>query len=413
MTSGEVVIIGAGHAGFNAAAFLRSENYKGDITLIGAEADLPYQRPPLSKDYIKGRTTDRQLWLRPEKFYADNRISLLRSKNVESLDCVSKKVVTSDSSYSYDHLIIASGTRARLLPVRGMDQAGVEVIRTLEDARNIRNQLDHCHSVVVIGAGFIGLEFAVAAHALGKSVTVLEAAQRVMGRSVSPDISEYVLQSHRNKGINIETSVNVTAIEGRADRVAEVVCKDGQRYACDLLVVGVGVLPNIEVAEAAGLKCEHGIVVDRQLRTSNESVFAIGDCALHPNPFGGGAALRLESIQNATDQARVVAKVLTGQDVSYRAVPWFWSDQGDIKLQMVGLSINPTDFVIRGDPKSGSFSVFHYRDDALIAIDSINHARDHMAGRKLIAQRISPSRDQVSDSECNLKSLAVGPQNSM
>lgn len=410
MSQSGVVIAGAGHAGFNVALALRNEKYDGPIRLLGAEGLLPYHRPPLSKTYIKGDSDDSKIWLRPEKFYTDSNIILHLSDAVESVDRQQKTVTTAEDTFAYDTLVIATGTKARSFEVSGSDLDGVEVIRALSDARRIRDQLPECESIVVIGGGFIGLEFAAAVNAMGKSVTVLEAAPRTLGRSVAPQTSDYMQDCHSAEGIEFVLNARVSEIIGDEGKVSAVRCEDGMSYPADLVIVGIGVVPESGIAEAAGLECNNGIVVDGQLRTSDRSVFAVGDCAAHKNRFAENREIRVESIQNATDQARTVARVISGSDpdAAFNSVPWFWSDQGKIKLQMVGLSYDADEFVLRGNPEDGKFSVFHLRHNILVAIDSINQASDHMAGRKLLVEGISPTVEQISDPEFRLKSLLTG-----
>lgn len=403
-----VIIIGAGHGGVNLAIALRTEKYQGPVTLLSDEADLPYQRPPLSKTFVKGsdlEADEQKLLLRPQQFYADKAITLQLDTRVSAINTEGREVRLEDGSkLEYEQLVIATGTRARSLPLPGIDLKGVEVIRTLDDARRIRSAMASVENVAVIGGGFIGLEFAATAKQMGKTVTVLEAADRLMGRSVAPVISDYVLEKHRDSGIDIQLGASVEALQGKDGHVAGVQTTAGNIPA-ELVIVGVGALPNSELAEAAGIACDNGVIVSNHMRTSVQNVFAIGDCAAHKNLFAENRQLRLESIQNATDQARTVAKVIAGTDAVYEVVPWFWSDQGDMKLQMVGLSFDATETVTRGDPASGKFSVFHYRDEQLIAIDSINQPGDHLMGRKLIGGHTSPPVSDVGNTDIPLKSL--------
>ena len=405
--AGGVVIVGAGHAGFNLVLALQKEKFTGPVTLLGDEGELPYHRPPLSKTYVKGDITDDKLWMRPEKFYQDAGVALHLSSPVEKIDRENQIVVTQDGDFAYETLVLATGTRPRFLPVPGADLDGVEVIRTLQDARAIRGRLPAVKSVVVVGGGFIGMEFAAAAQAMGKSVSVLETAPRILGRAVAPATSEYVASRLAGTGVDIHVNVQVKEISGSGGTVAGISCEDGAFFAADLIVVGIGVTPESGLAEDCGLACDNGIRVDANMRTSDSRIFAIGDCAAHLNRFGNNREIRLESVQNATDQARTVAKIIGGQDsdTEYNAVPWFWSDLGDIKLQMVGLSLDADEFVVRGHPEDGRFSVFHFRENQLVAIDSVNQAPDHMAGRKLIAASVSPTAEQVQDVGLNLKSL--------
>lgn len=401
-----VVIIGAGHGGVSLATALRAAKYEGPVTLISDEAALPYHRPPLSKAFMAGEAkgfTDDKLKLSADNFYTDNDIALRLGSPVATIDTAAQAVtLASGERIDYAFLVLATGARARSLPIAGIDRPGVETLRTLADARRIRAQLAQARSLVVIGAGFIGLELAATARQLGKTVTVLEAAPRILGRSVSPRVSEWITARLRSEGVRIELDARITEIAGANGKVSAV-REEGREWPADLVIVGAGATPNTALAEAAGIVCDNGIVVDAQLHTSARCVFAIGDCAAHPNPFAGGARIRLESIQNANDQARIVMRNLTGNPTPYHSVPWFWSDLGNIKLQMVGLSIGATDYVVRGEPASGKFSVFHYRGDTLVAVDSINHPADHIQARRLVGGGISPAKAEVADLAVDLK----------
>ena len=404
-----VVIVGAGHGGCSLASALRASGYDGEISLISDEADYPYHRPPLSKAFMSGdgsAQSEQKLLLEPESFYVEQRIDLRRNTRVKAINAPADSVILSSGDIlQYDHLVLATGARARTLPIRGSELLGIEVLRSLKDARRIRRSLENSQSMVVVGGGFIGLELAATARQLGKQVTVLETAARIMERAVAPAVSEFVTRRHRDKGIAIELNACVTAFAGRDGHVTAVQGEAGE-WAADLVIVGAGAIPNCELAEAAGIACANGIVVDGQLRSSVANIFAIGDCAAYENAFAGNQRLRLESIQNANDQARVVAQVLTGNaEARYHAVPWFWSDQGEIKLQMVGLPLGSNACVVRGDPAQGRFSVFRYRDDTLLAVESINQPLEHILSRKLIASGLSPDKALLADTTVDLKSL--------
>lgn len=404
----DVVIVGAGHGGVSLAFALRGLGFDGSIALLSDEDDLPYHRPPLSKAFMAGGDveSEQRLLLESAAFYAEKGIELRLGCPVEAIEPAAHGLALKNGDrLEYGHLILATGARARRLPLPGADLPGIETLRTLEDARRIRRQLLDAHSVVVVGGGFIGLELASTARKLGKEVTVLETASRIMERSVAPAVSAYVSQRHRDQGIVIETGCRVSGFLAAGGRVRAVQGESGQ-WPAELVIVGAGAQPNSELAEAAGIACANGILVDSQLRTSAPDVFAIGDCAAHENTYADHARIRLESIQNANDQARVLAQVILGDaQARYHAVPWFWSDQGEVKLQMVGLSASRTDCVLRGDPASGRFSVFHYRDQRLIGVDSINQPLDHIMGRKLLAAGVSPDKARVADPGVDLKSL--------
>lgn len=402
-----VVIVGAGHAGVSLAAALRAQEYPGTITLLSDEGTYPYHRPPLSKAFICSDSIDdeKKLLLEQHDFYDEKQIDLHLGVCVSAIDTAMQSVVLgTGEALAYEYLILATGARARTLLLPGSELQGVETLRTLEDAKRIRQSLNNSQAVVIVGGGFIGLELAVTARQLGKQVTVLETCTRIMERSVAPEVSEYVTQKHRSKGINIELNACVDAFIGERGHVVGVCCSSDER-AADLVIVGAGAIANSELAQAAGIECANGILVNAQLRTSVPNIFAIGDCACHEHVHAGGARLRLESIQNANDQARLVAQVICGSAAHYQALPWFWSDQGDVKLQMVGLSIGRTDCVTRGDPSQGRFSVFHYRDQTLIAVDSINQPLEHIQSRKLMAAGISPDKTQIADPSQDLKAL--------
>lgn len=405
----KVVIIGGGHAGCACAKALRHEQFNGEIVLISNEAELPYHRPPLSKSFIKDADEMdlSKLCLQPESFYEKYKIDLRLNTAVSEIDPDENiiKLYHGDMIH-YDYLVLATGTRPRQLPLPGTELTGVMSLRTLQDARQLRVALSKAENVVIIGGGFIGLELASTARSLGKNVTVLEHLPRVLGRSVSPLVSDYISNIHRQNGIQIETGAFINEFVGEAGKVTGVRCSNGMIPA-ELVLVGVGAIPNTELAEQAGIQCDNGISVNRSMQTNIENIFAIGDCANHANHFAGERRIRLESVQNANDQAINVAKFVTEQPAEYKNVPWFWTDQGDIRLQMTGLSFDASDYVIRGDMKSGRFSVFHYAKDKLIAIDSVNQPVDHMMARKFLEAGITPAKTQVADIHINLKSLLV------
>lgn len=402
-----VVIIGGGHAGCSCAKALRHEQFNGEIVLISNEAELPYHRPPLSKSFIKEHDEAdlSKLFLQPENFYEKYHIDLRLNTAVSEIDPEQKKVkLYHGDSITYDYLVLAMGTRPRQLPLPGTELQGVMSLRTLQDARLLREALNHTENVVIVGGGFIGLELASTARSLGKNVTVLEHMPRVLGRSVSPLVSDYIANMHRQQGIQIETGAFITEFVGENGRLTGVRCAD-RILPAELVLVGVGAIPNTELAKQAGIHCDNGIQVNATMQTNIADIFAIGDCANHENYFAGQRRIRLESVQNANDQAITVAKFVTEQPIAYKNVPWFWTDQGDVRLQMTGLSFDTNDYVIRGDLHSGRFSVFHYAADKLVAIDSVNQPVDHMMARKLLEAGISPTKDQVADMQINLKSL--------
>jgi 3-phenylpropionate/trans-cinnamate dioxygenase ferredoxin reductase subunit len=402
MTQGPVLIVGAGHAGFQVAASLRQHGFAGRVCLINDEAHLPYQRPPLSKAYLKGEGRPDSLMFRPDKFYRDQNIELIGDRAV-SIDRAARKLnLGSGAPLDYGHLVLATGARNRLLDIPNAGLEDVRYLRTLDESEALRRRVASCRRVVVIGAGFIGLEFAATARAKGLEVDVAELAPRVMARAVTAEISEYFQARHTAAGIRIHLGVQATAIENDGAAVAGVSLSDGRRIPADLVVVGVGVLPNVELAGQAGLPVASGIIVDEQLLTSDPDISAIGDCALFVSPRFGGS-LRLESVQNASDQARCVAARLTGDAKTYDGLPWFWSDQGDDKLQIAGLTTGYDQVVVRGDPAERSFSAFCYKSGQLVGVESVNRAADHVFGRRILGMSRSIAPEQAADAAFDLK----------
>jgi 3-phenylpropionate/trans-cinnamate dioxygenase ferredoxin reductase subunit len=407
MPAGGVVIVGAGQAGFQVAASLRMEGYDGAITLIGDEPNLPYQRPPLSKGFMAGKQDIEDTALRPSAFYESHRIDLMMGAKVTEIDRVARAVrLASGRHVSYEALVLAVGARNRTLPIERADLDGICYLRSDVEAVDIRQRLEDARDVVVIGGGFIGLELAAAATTLGKSVRVLELQSRLMPRVVSPLLSDFYRDVHTSQGVQISLGVALSDVVGDHGKVSGIVLSDGSVCPADLVLVGIGVVPNTELALDAGLTVSNGIVVDEYLRTEDESVYALGDCANHPNPFATGR-VRIESVQNAVDQAKCIAAAIVGRSENYSAVPWFWTDQFDIKLQMAGLSGGYGQVVTRGDPESRKFSVFYFRDGRLAAVDSVNRPADHLAARKLIGARTAITPAQAADPGVDLKMQAV------
>ena len=404
MSGKGIVIVGGGHGGSQIAASLRGDGYDGPLTLITAERDVPYQRPPLSKAFLKDPAHD-LLPLRPESFYTKNAIDLRLSAEVLSIDRTASAVVLKDgSAIAFDRLALATGATPRLPPVAGADLDGVYTLRHAEDARRLRAALHAANDVVVVGGGFIGLEIAGTARLTGKTVTVLEAADRLMGRVVAPEISRHFLALHRGWGSDVRLGTAVGTIIGEGGRVVAVETASGDRIAADVTVIGIGVTPNVALAEQAGATIDNGITVNDFMETSVPGLYAVGDCVSFDH-WELKRRVRLESVQNAVDQAKTLSATLTDRRVPYRAVPWFWSDQGDVKLQMVGLSGGATESHVRGNPDDGSFSVFHYAGTRLVAIDSVNRAADHVLGRRMIGAGISPPPESVADTGVDLKAL--------
>jgi 3-phenylpropionate/trans-cinnamate dioxygenase ferredoxin reductase component len=402
MTQGAVLIVGAGHAGFQVAASLRQAGYKDRVAIINDEAHLPYQRPPLSKAYLKGTGGPDTLMFRPKKFFDDQKIELISDRAV-SIDRAARKLkLASGNALDYGHLVLATGARNRLLDIPNANLPNVRYLRILDDSEDLRARIASSKRVVVIGAGFIGLEFTATARIKGLEVDVLELASRVMARAVTAEVSDYFQKRHAEAGVRIHLGVMATAIEADGDKITGVSLSDGRHIPADLVVVGVGVLPNVELAAEAGLPTASGIIVNDRLLTADPAISAIGDCALFESPRFGGS-LRLESVQNATDHARCVAARLTGDDKPYDGQPWFWSDQGDDKLQIAGLTTGYDQVVMRGDPAQKAFSAFCYRSGKLVGIESVNRAGDHMFGRRFLGMDRQLAPEKAMDPHFDLK----------
>src|SRR5450432_4149550 len=402
MTQGAVVIAGAGHAGFQLSASLRQHGYAERIGLINDEAHLPYQRPPLSKAYLKGEGRPDSLMFRPDKFYRDQNVELIADRAAFIDRAAGRLLLESGSFLDYGHLVLATGARNRLLDIPNSGLEDVRYLRILDESEALRTRIASSQRVVVIGAGFIGLEFAATARAKGLEVDVAELGSRVMGRAVTAEISEYFQERHTAAGIRIHLGVQATSIESDGTNVTGVSLSDGRHVPADLVVVGVGVLPNVELAAEAGLPVAAGIIVDEQLLTSDPNISAIGNCARFSSPRFGGA-LRLESVQNATDHARCVAARLTGDAKTYDGQPWFWSDQGEDKLQIAGLTTGYDRVVVRGDRGQRSFSAFCYKSGRLVGVESINRGSDHVFGRKILGMNRSIEPEQAADMSFDLK----------
>ncbi|MEN5248955.1 FAD/NAD(P)-binding oxidoreductase [Brucella pseudintermedia] len=404
------IIIGAGHAGSQAAISLRQEGYAGQIILINDETDIPYHKPPLSKSYLKAPEGG-GLVLRPESAYRDNNIEMMFGRRVDAVSLAGKTVTLDDGQVlNWSELIFATGARARIPDVPGVELDGVFTLRRMEDARRIAAAMPNVENVVIIGGGFIGLEMAHSAIALGKKTVLIEAAPRVLGRSVATHISAHVEARSRAASITVLTGLGVMAIEGENGRVTEVKAADGTIFPADMVVMGTGAVPNVELAVTAGLAVDNGIVVDENLRTSASHVYAIGDCVSYDH-FHAGRRVRLESVQNATDQAKHVARTIVGRETPFREIAWFWSDQGDMKLQTAGLAFDADRHVLSGNPEENAFSIFHFAGDRLVAVDSINRPADHMIARRLLAAGINPTEADIAAGAARLKEmLAAAPK---
>jgi 3-phenylpropionate/trans-cinnamate dioxygenase ferredoxin reductase component len=391
-----LVVVGAGQAAAQAAQALRQQNYAGAITLLGEEPYAPYQRPPLSKKYFSGETPRERLLLRPQPFYAEKGIALELGARVEQIDAATHSLRLHDGrTLRYDKLLIATGSRPRILAVPGADLPGVHHVRTIADIDALNASLSPDARVVVIGGGYIGLEMASVARQRGFAVTVLEAADRVLGRVVCEAVSEFYTDLHRAAGVEVHVNAAVRALHGRA-RVEAVETADGRRIPCDAVIIGIGVVPNVELAAAAGLECANGIRVDEHARTADADVLACGDCTSHPLKLYA-RSVRLESVPNAVHQARVAAATLLGNPSAYSEIPWFWSDQYDVKMQIVGLSHGHDTAVLRGDPAQKSFAVYYLANRRLIACDAVNSAREFAHAKKLIGAAFTIDADVLRD----------------
>lgn len=401
-----IVVVGAGHAGVQLAASLRQEGYAGTIVLISSDPHLPYQRPPLSKAFMKSGAEP--LPLRAADFYRTGNIDLRLGETVGRIDREARRVhLASGAVLDYGHLVLATGAVARPFTVPGHDLGGVLALRDVADAARVRERLEAARDVVVVGAGFIGLELAAVAAAAAKRVSVVELGARPLGRAVSSHISTFTRDSHAVAGATMVFGAGVASLEGETGTVTAAILTDGQRLPADLVLVGIGILPDDRLARQAGLRCHDGVAVDTYLVTSDPHVSAIGDCALFPSHHAA-TPLRLESVQNATDQARCVAKRLAGRPEPYRDLPWFWSDQGAVKLQIAGLSYGCDRWIMRGDPAAGAFTVLGFRGADLAVIETVNRPADHMVARKLLAAGSALTPEQAADPGFDLRS-ALAP----
>ena len=401
-----VVIVGGGQGAGQAVASLRQEGYEGEIMILTEEPHLPYQRPPLSKQFLAGTQGAERIYLRPEKFYIDNQIEILTNQRVESLDLERRCVLAQGGQlFTFSQLILATGSRVRRLPdLPGASLEGVVYLRTLDEAERLKSTLTEANHLVVIGGGYIGLEVAAVAVEAGLSVTVLEMMPRILSRVATPGLSAFYQRAHQARGVTIKTESRAVKFIEASNRVNAVILDDGSHLPADVVVVGIGVEPNVELAETAGLTCANGIVVDTHCRTTHPEVYAIGDCTNHPNLFAG-KPIRLESVPNAMEQARVVAAMIGGKEKSYDAEPWFWSDQYDIKLQMAGFTEEATQSVVRGDIESGAAITFYLKEERVIGVEAINSVRDFISCRKLVAGRVKPDLTQLTDADIPLKAF--------
>ena len=406
-TNAGVVIAGAGHAGGTAAALLRQYGYEGPITLVGEEPIAPYQRPPLSKAWLKGEASAESLALKPPEFYAEVGIEMLLGVSVVGIQRAAHTVSLSDGrTLPYAALIIATGASARALPVPGADLAGVLSLRSAADAEALKATLGPGKRLAVIGGGYIGLEAAASARALGAEAVVIEKEPRILARVSCEILSDFFTNYHKARGVEFELGASVEALEGQDGHVTGVRLADGRTLACDVALVGIGAPPNDGIAKAAGLRCEGGIVVDLHARTSDPDIYAIGDVSHRPLPHYH-RSFRLESVANALEQARQAASAITGRAPPPVEVTWNWSDQYDIKYQFAGVPFDVDEILLRGDPASGRFAVFHLAGDVIHAVEAVNAPAEFMAGRQLIGQRRPISRSRLADPAVSMKEVAA------
>jgi 3-phenylpropionate/trans-cinnamate dioxygenase ferredoxin reductase subunit len=402
-----VVIVGAGHAGGTAAALLRQYGFSGPITLVGEEPIAPYQRPPLSKAWLKGEADAEALMLKPHAFYAEHAIDLRLGVRATAIDRAAGRVtLESGESLAYDALILATGARARRLSLPGVDLDGVQALRSAADAEGLKARLGPGKRLAVIGGGYIGLEAAASARALGAEVVVIEVQSRVLARVACEALSVFFQDYHRARGVTFELNTGVTGFEGEQGRLTGVRLADGRLVDADIALVGVGALPNDELAKDAGLDCADGVVVDDQARTSDPAIYAIGDVSHRPLALYD-RMFRLESVANALEQAKQAASAIAGRPAPPHEVTWNWSDQYDLKLQIGGVAFDADEIVIRGDPATAKFAVFHLNNGRVQAVEAVNAAPEFMMGKQLIASRRPVARERLADTSISMKEVAA------
>lgn len=403
----DCLIVGGGHAGAQAAILLRQLKFEGTIGLISAEPEYPYERPPLSKDYLAGEKAFERLLLRPAAFWGDNRIEMILGERVKAIDPQAHSLVTtSDETFGYGKLIWAGGGVARPLSCPGANARGLFTVRTRADVDAMMAILPDATRFAIVGGGYIGLEAAAVLAKLGKQVTLLEALDRLLARVAGPELSDFFAQEHRDHGVDVRLGASVEAIEtDAADRATGVRLADGTLIAADAVIVGIGIIPETGPLLLAGATGGNGVDVDEYCQTSLPDVYAIGDCAAHESRFANGRRMRIESVQNANDQARTAVQHILGEPAPYAAVPWFWSNQYDLRLQTVGLSVDHDDRVVRGDPTSRSFSVVYLRQGHVVALDCVNRTKDYVQGRALVIEGAKPDLAELADADTPLKEV--------
>jgi len=403
----DILIVGGGHGGAQAAIALRQAKFEGSIGIVNAEAEYPYERPPLSKDYFAGDKAFERIMIRPAAFWAERSVDMMLGQRVETVDAAAHSVTTADGTViSYGNMIWATGGSPRQLPVDGSNLRGMHVVRTRADVDAMLDGLDDVAEVVIVGGGYIGLEAAAVLRKMGKKVTVLEAMDRVLARVAGEPLSRFYEAEHRAHGVDVRLNVEISAIEG-GDYVTGVRLADGEVVPAQMAIVGIGIIPAVAPLLTAGAAGGAGVDVDAYCRTSLPDMFAIGDCAAHANAFAGGNIMRVESVQNANDMANAVAKSLTGELTEYHAVPWFWSNQYDLRLQTVGISAGYDATVLRGNPDTRSFSLVYLKSGHVIALDCVNATKDYVQGRAFVTEGLSPTPEQLANTEVTLKELAA------
>ncbi|HET9428747.1 MAG TPA: FAD-dependent oxidoreductase [Allosphingosinicella sp.] len=403
----DVLIVGSGHGGAQAAIALRQRGHEGSIAILTEETELPYERPPLSKDYLAGEKPFERLLFRPADFWTERKVEMLTGRRIIEVRPQERFVVTAaGETFGYKDLVWAAGGTPRRLSCPGAELAGLHSIRSRGDVDALRRELAQAKNVVVVGGGYIGLEAAAVLSKLGKKVTLIEALDRVLKRVAGETLSHFFEDEHRRHNVDLRLAATVECIEGANGRVTNVRLGDGSAIAADLVIVGIGIAPAVEPLIAAGAEGGNGVRVDERCRTSLPGIYAVGDCALHANIYAGAALVRLESVQNATDQAIVAARAILGEDVAYHAVPWFWSNQYDLKLQTVGLSSGHDQAVVRGDPNGRSFSVIYLREGRVIALDCVNNVRDYAQGRRLVMDHAIVDAALLARADLPLKAMA-------
>ena len=407
MSEKNIVIIGGGQAASQVAISLRQKNFTGDISILSSEEYHPYQRPPLSKKYLSGELDSERLYLKPKKFYEDQNINVMLNSYVEEIDRSNSKLTFSknngeEATINYDNLVISTGTSPRLIPLDNPNLKGVHYLRSIKDVEEIKKSLIGAKSMVIIGGGYIGLEVAAVSKKLGLNVTVVEMANRILERVTSPIISSFYHSYHESNGVEIRTSTSVIGINGDLN-VSSVETSSGIIEA-DIVVVGIGVLPCQDLAEKAGIETNNGIVVNEFCISSDSNIFSAGDCTLHPSAFYK-RDIRLESVHNAIEQGKTVASSIMGEFIPYNQIPWFWSDQYDLKFQIAGLNTDYDEHIVRGQPESNSFSVFYFKDGNMISSDCVNSAPEHMMSRRFIFNKTEVDLEKLQNKEIPIKEV--------